>query len=74
MTIRLARATELGYDDVIIISGHAVAVRTVKKSVLTYRGVSFPVVYVGGVTDTSYGRTSTVLLAGAELFAARRTA
>ena len=72
MTIRLATAAELGYNDLITVSGQRVAVRTVKAAELVYRGRTFPVVYVGGVCPGG-SRASAVMMAGAELFVARRT-
>lgn len=61
MTITLTSPADLGYNNVIRISGYPAAVRTVTPATLTYKGVSFPVVYVRGVSD--HGPVSVALLA-----------
>lgn len=61
MTITLASPADLGFNNIIRISGYPAAVRTVTPALLTYKGVEFPVVYVRGVTD--HGPVSTTLLA-----------
>lgn len=59
MTITLTRPADLGFNNVIRISGYPAAVRTVTPADITYKGVTFPVVYVRGVTD--HGPVQTTL-------------
>lgn len=61
MTITLIDPAALGFGNVIRVNGCPTAVRTVTPSVLTYKGVTFPVVYVRGVAE--HGPVVTTLLA-----------
>lgn len=70
MTIALVPVTELGFNDIVRVNGRALSVRSVQKAQVTYRGATFPVVYVGGMT--AEGRALYTFTPAREVIAARR--
>lgn len=68
MTVRVVTAAELGYNNLVRVDDRPFAVRAVCPGVLSYKGSTFPVVYVSGIS--AWGRVSYTFPAGQCLVAA----